>query len=52
MDRSLLDTDTLSEILKGRDLNVALRADRYLDRHPRLTFSSVTTMEILYGLGR
>ena len=46
----LIDTDTLSEIIKGRDLQVAQRASEYLARHGKLRFSIITRYEILRGL--
>jgi len=50
MPQALLDTDTLSEIIKGRDLFVAQRAQEYLLAHKRFTFSIITRYEILRGL--
>jgi tRNA(fMet)-specific endonuclease VapC len=46
----LIDTDTLSEVLKGRDPRVAARAIEYLSLHGRLTFSIITRYEVLRGL--
>lgn len=46
----LLDTDTLSEIAKGRDLSIQSRAQEYLARHLRFQFSIITRYEILRGL--
>ena len=46
---ALLDTDTLSEVMKGRDLQVR-RAREYLAVHKRFTFSILTRYEILRGL--
>lgn len=46
----LLDTDILSEYLKGHDKNVADRAAQYAREHPRFTFTSVTVHEIAFGL--
>ncbi len=46
----LLDTDTLSEVLKLRDLSVARRAREYLDLYQRFHFSIITRFEILRGL--
>jgi tRNA(fMet)-specific endonuclease VapC len=48
--RSLLDTDTLSEIIKGRDEAIANAAVAYLEEHKRFTFSVLTRYEILRGL--
>jgi tRNA(fMet)-specific endonuclease VapC len=46
----LLDSDTLSEVMKGRDLKVLHRAEAYLREHRSLRFSIVTRFEILRGL--
>lgn len=47
----LLDTDLLSEVLKGIDPNV-IRAQRaYSKNHDTLSFVSVTAFEILFGYG-
>lgn len=52
MTRCLLDTDILSEIIKGKDLAVASRVRAYLETHERLTTSAVSVAEIIYGLRR
>lgn len=49
MDKSLVDTDIFSEVLKGRDQIVAAHAGSYLGQHGRLTISAVTVMEIVKG---
>ncbi len=46
----LLDTDTLSEILKRRDDIVLQTAQAYLDEWQRFTLSVLTRYEILRGL--
>jgi tRNA(fMet)-specific endonuclease VapC len=46
----LLDTDTLSEILKGRDPRIQQKAHDYLTWHGRFSFSLMTRYEILRGL--
>jgi tRNA(fMet)-specific endonuclease VapC len=46
----LIDTSTLSEVIKGRDAEVRAKAQLYLNRHGRFTFSSLTRFEILRGL--
>jgi predicted nucleic acid-binding protein len=48
----LLDTDILSEINKAKDQIVAGHARRYLAQQGRLTFSSITVMEIVAGYSR
>ena len=52
MSRCILDTDILSEIIKGRDPVVAARARAYLQQHARFTTSAVTVAEIVYGFRR
>jgi tRNA(fMet)-specific endonuclease VapC len=46
----LLDSDTLSEIIKGRDIATQRQAQEYLVRHERFQFSIITRYEILRGL--
>src|ERR1700733_8871607 len=46
----ILDTDTLSEYLKGHNTAVASRAATYVKKHGVFTFTSVTVYEIVYGL--
>lgn len=50
MNKSLLDTDILSEVHKTRNSIVAYRARDYRNEWGGLTFSSVTAMEIVRGL--
>jgi predicted nucleic acid-binding protein len=50
MAKVLLDTDILSEYLKGYDATVAGHAARYAQEHRVFTFTSVTVHEIVYGL--
>jgi predicted nucleic acid-binding protein len=52
MNRRLLDTDILSEIIKGRDLVVAAKARAYLTQLGRFTTSAVSVAEIIYGFRR
>lgn len=47
---ALLDTDTLSEVMKQRDPTVRRRAGEYLAAHGRFTFSIITRYEVLRGL--
>ncbi len=51
MRKAILDTDILSEYLKGHDAAVARNATEYLQVHPTFTISSVSVYEIAYGLG-
>src|SRR4030066_91664 len=46
----LLDTDTLSEIMRGRDSNIVQRAREYLRAHGRFRISIISRYEILRGL--
>jgi predicted nucleic acid-binding protein len=50
MVKSILDTDILSEYLKGHDTTVAGHAARYAHEFEIFTFTSVTVYEIVYGL--
>ena len=50
MTKALLDTDILSEYLKGHDHTVANHAARYARQYSVFTFTSVTVYEIVYGL--
>src|SRR5512145_1924393 len=52
MTRCLLDTDILSEIIKGKDTGVAARATAYLAAYGRLTPSAISVAEVVYGLRR
>lgn len=52
MERALLDTDVLSEILKGKNQNVVNRAKAYLENFPQFTTSTVTVLEVVKGLQR
>ena len=47
---SLLDTDTLSEIMKGKNASIESTAREYLKTHGRFRFSVITRYEILRGL--
>jgi len=46
----LLDTDTLSEVLKQRHPVVVQKASAYLQQHQQFAFSSVTRYEVVRGL--
>lgn len=50
MPKVLLDTDILSEYLKGHDQTVARRAAAYAQEYGVFTFTSVTVHEIVFGL--
>jgi tRNA(fMet)-specific endonuclease VapC len=50
MDPSLLDTVTLSEVMKGVDTDVQDNARQYLRAFGHFTFSLITRYEILRGL--
>jgi predicted nucleic acid-binding protein len=48
--KSILDTDILSEYLKGYHANIVRRGNRYAKDHGIFTFTSVTVFEIVSGL--
>lgn len=50
MDRALLDTDTLSEISKGKNAAVRERATRYLATFRSFSISTVSVLEVVKGL--
>lgn len=50
MDVASLDTDTLNEVLKKKNLNVVRRAAEYLAEHSQFAMSSITRYEALRGL--
>jgi predicted nucleic acid-binding protein len=50
MPKALLDTDILSEYLKGHHPIMIARAADYAREHGIFTFTSVTVHEIVYGL--
>lgn len=50
MDKALLDTDMLSEILKGVDRNLVARAAVYRAVWGRYTVSTVTVVEVVKGM--
>ena len=50
MSKVLLDTDILSEYLKGQDSVVSSHAAHYAEEFGLFTFTSVTVHEIVYGL--
>lgn len=52
MQKLVLDSDTVSEILKGRNAQVVRRAIVYQQEHPRFSITSATILEILYGYER
>lgn len=52
MDRSLIDTDICSEIMRGKNAQVLQRMGEYLTAHNRLLISTPTIVEIVKGLVR
>jgi predicted nucleic acid-binding protein len=48
--KSILDTDILSEYLKGHDRVVVGHAERYAKEFGVFTFTIITVYEIVYGL--
>ena len=52
MSKQLLDTDILSEVIKGKDKTVAQKAAAYLEAEGRFTTTAVTVAEVVYGFRR
>ena len=52
MDKALLDTDILSDILKKKDRAVSGRAREYRAHYGKFTLSAATVMEVVSGLCR
>jgi tRNA(fMet)-specific endonuclease VapC len=50
MNPCVLDSDTLSEILKQKNLRVLERAERYFGQFGTFTFSAISWFEIVRGL--
>jgi tRNA(fMet)-specific endonuclease VapC len=50
MELTLLDTDILSEVLKGKDHRVSQLAHDYPAEHHRFAFSAITAYEIVRGM--
>lgn len=49
MNKSLLDTDTLSEIFKEKNAKVKQKANDYLAQFDQYTISIITVMEVIKG---
>jgi tRNA(fMet)-specific endonuclease VapC len=49
MDKSLLDTDILSEVIKGIDPTVARNSSAYRRQYGRFTLSTITVVEVIKG---
>jgi tRNA(fMet)-specific endonuclease VapC len=52
MERSLLDTDMFSEVMRGRNQAIRAKADAYLDVVGHLTLSVITVSELVDGFRR
>ncbi|MFN4034241.1 MAG: PIN domain-containing protein [Fimbriimonadales bacterium] len=50
--KALLDTDIFSEVLKGRDTVIVMRAQEYLQEYSVFTISAISVMEIICGYQR
>ncbi len=50
MDRAILDTDTLSELLRARNAQVTAHAAIYREQFGRFTISTFTVLEIVKGM--
>lgn len=49
VEKSLLDTDILSEIIKRVNLRIIVKANSYLNQFDKYTISAITVMEIVEG---
>jgi tRNA(fMet)-specific endonuclease VapC len=49
MDKSLWDTDIISEFFKKKNEKALEKVDRYLSFYPRLTISNITIIEVITG---
>ncbi len=49
MNKTLLDTDIFSEIIKGKNQKVIRKAERYFTEKEKYTISIITVLEILKG---
>ncbi|MDZ8104781.1 MAG: PIN domain-containing protein [Nostoc sp. DedQUE12a] len=49
VEKSLLDTDILSEIIKRVNLRIINKANTYLNQFDKYTISAITVMEIVEG---
>jgi tRNA(fMet)-specific endonuclease VapC len=52
MSKRLLDTDILSEIIKGKNAQVAAKAAAYLAAQTQFTTSSISVAEVVFGFRR
>jgi tRNA(fMet)-specific endonuclease VapC len=52
VDKSLLDTDILSEIIRAKNSHVVERARAYVSEQGRFTISTVTVVETIKGFER
>jgi len=52
LSRAVLDTDILSEVLAGKDVNVAARARAYREAQGRYTLTVIAVVEVVRGLRR
>ena len=52
MDKAVIDTDTLSELMRGVNRTVVDHARQYREMHGRLTVTAVSVMEVIGGLQR
>lgn len=49
MQKTILDTDILSDFLRGKNLNVVRHVETYLSEYGHLTISVITAFEIIRG---
>lgn len=50
MDRAILDTDILSELMRGRNAQVTAHAATYREQFGRFTISTLSILEVVKGL--
>ena len=52
LNRSILDSDIYSEVVKGIDTQVRTKSEYYLAEFGSITISSITVFEVVWGLQR
>ena len=50
LNRSILDSDIYSEVVKGIDTKVRTKSEYYLAEFGSITISSITVFEVVWGL--
>lgn len=52
MDRAVLDTDILSELMRGQNAQVVSHATAYRQQFGRLTISTLSILEVVKGFAK